>query len=671
MAGLMKALSNMYEKPSASNKVHLMRRLFNLWMMEGASVAQHLNELNSVTTQLSSVEIEFDDEVRALILLSSLPDSWNATITTVISSSGTNKLKFGDVRDLVLSEEIRRRESGESSTTSVLHMESKGRNSTRKNDLARSNYRDSRASFHATSKKEFFESYVSGNLGKVYLGDDQPCDIVGKGIVKIKLNGSVWELKNVRHIPVLRKNLISIGQLASEGYTTNFQGDNWKISKGAMTIAHGKKSSTLYMTSGSCCSSAVAMGNENSNMWHQRLAERMNRTLTEKARSIRIQSGLPKQFWADVHISDQGRNKLDPKSKKCTFIGYGGDEFGYRIWDDENKKAIRTRDVIFDERIMYKDRHKTDASDSAQSGPMFVDYVPDTTMTKSIIRNHQQEDSVGQTSSPQSNMIQPSSPTPILRSDASKWDLAMKDEMQSLISNQTWKLIELPKGKNALHNKWVYQVKKEHDGSKRTVLSIVVIEDLHLEQLDVETNFLHENLDEEIYMHQPEGFSKIEKDNMVCKLKKSLYGLKQASRQWYKKFDNFMHKEDFQKCNADHCCYIKRYQASYIILLLYVYDMLVAGSNMDDIRNLKHQLSKDLGPAKKILGMQIIRDKHKGTLQLSQSEYIKSVLQTFNMSSKPVSTPLASHFRLSEDQSPQAEEDKVWLRFLMLHPLEV
>lgn len=74
-AGLMAALSSMYEKPSASNKVHLMRRLFNLRMTEGASTAQHLNELNTVTTQLSSVGIEFDDEVRALILLSSLPES--------------------------------------------------------------------------------------------------------------------------------------------------------------------------------------------------------------------------------------------------------------------------------------------------------------------------------------------------------------------------------------------------------------------------------------------------------------------------------------------------------------------------------------------------------------------------------------------------------------------
>ena len=92
-------------------------------------MAQHLNELNTIITQLSSVEIEFDDEVRALILLSSLPDSWNATVTAVSSSSGNGKLKVNDVRDLVLSEEILQRESGETSNSSALHTESRGRTS--------------------------------------------------------------------------------------------------------------------------------------------------------------------------------------------------------------------------------------------------------------------------------------------------------------------------------------------------------------------------------------------------------------------------------------------------------------------------------------------------------------------------------------------------------------
>ena len=79
------ALSRIYEKPSASNKVHLIRRLFNLRMTEGASTTYHLNELNIVTTQLSFVGIEFDGEVRALILLSSLPKIWNVTITIMSS----------------------------------------------------------------------------------------------------------------------------------------------------------------------------------------------------------------------------------------------------------------------------------------------------------------------------------------------------------------------------------------------------------------------------------------------------------------------------------------------------------------------------------------------------------------------------------------------------------
>ena len=95
-----------------------------------------------------------------------------------------------------------------------------------------------------------------------------------------------------------------------------------------------------------------------------------------------------------MHISDQGRNKLDPKLKKCTFIGYGEDEFGYRIWDDENKNVIRKKDVILKEKVMYKDRHKTDAKDLEQSGTVFAkaDDIPDGTPTEQIITSPQQEE---------------------------------------------------------------------------------------------------------------------------------------------------------------------------------------------------------------------------------------------------------------------------------------
>ena len=109
----MKALFDMYEKPSANNKVHLMKKLFNLKMVENVSIAQHLNEFNTITNQLSSVEIDFDDEICALIVLAYLPNSWEAMRMVVSNSTGKENLKYNDMRDLILVEEIRRRNASE------------------------------------------------------------------------------------------------------------------------------------------------------------------------------------------------------------------------------------------------------------------------------------------------------------------------------------------------------------------------------------------------------------------------------------------------------------------------------------------------------------------------------------------------------------------------------
>ena len=97
IADLMKALSGMYEKPSTNNNVHLMKKLFNLKLAKNASVAQHLNEFNTITNQLSSVEIDFDDEIHALIVLASLPISWEAMRMAVSNSIGKEKQKYNDI----------------------------------------------------------------------------------------------------------------------------------------------------------------------------------------------------------------------------------------------------------------------------------------------------------------------------------------------------------------------------------------------------------------------------------------------------------------------------------------------------------------------------------------------------------------------------------------------
>ena len=126
----------------------------------------------------------------------------------------------------------------------------------------------------------------------------------------------------------------------------------------------------------------------------------------------------------------------------------------------------------------------------------------------------------------------------------------------------------------------------------RLVLGMVAAENLHLEQLDVKTTFLFGDLEEDIYMIQPEGFILQGQENLFCKLRKSLYGLKQAPRQRFKKFDSFMHKIGFERCEADHCYYVKFFDNSYNILLLYVDDMLIVGSSIEEINDLKKQLSK-------------------------------------------------------------------------------
>ena len=126
----------------------------------------------------------------------------------------------------------------------------------------------------------------------------------------------------------------------------------------------------------------------------------------------------------------------------------------------------------------------------------------------------------------------------------------------------------------------------------RLVLGMMAAENLHLEQLDVNIVFFHGDLEEDIYMSKPKGFIVQRQESLVWKLRKSLYGIKQTPRQWYKKFDSFMNRIGFKRCEADHCCYVKFFDNSYIILLLYVDNMLIAGSSIEEINNLKNELLK-------------------------------------------------------------------------------
>ena len=162
----------------------------------------------------------------------------------------------------------------------------------------------------------------------------------------------------------------------------------------------------------------------------------------------------------------------------------------------------------------------------------------------------------------------------------------MKEEMDSLAKNKTWDLVELPESRKVVGCKWVYKLKKGADDiipkyKERLVakgfsqkegidfheifspvvklvsiiilLALVSLYDLELEQLDVKTTFLHGDLDEEIFMEQPEGFIQNRNKRFVCKLRKSLYGLRQSSRQWYKNFDSFMVSQGYTRSEYAYC----------------------------------------------------------------------------------------------------------------------
>ncbi|KAM1665198.1 hypothetical protein ACFXTN_040610 [Malus domestica] len=182
--------------------------------------------------------------------------------------------------------------------------------------------------------------------------------------------------------------------------------------------------------------------------------------------------------------------------------------------------------------------------------------------------------------------------------------------------------------------------------------------------MDVKTVFLNGDLEECIYMRQPEGFKEGEGRNLVCKLNKSIYGLKQASRQWSLKFHRIVKEHGFTENPSDNCIYLRFNGSNFIILVLYVDDILLATnchSLLDDTKTFlqKHFEMKDMGEATYVLGIEIKRDRRRGLLGLSQKAYIEKMLRRFNMSScGTTEMPISKGDKLSKLQCPQTDLER-------------
>ena len=287
--------------------------------------------------------------------------------------------------------------------------------------------------------------------------------------------------------------------------------------------------------------------------------------------------------------------------------------------------------------------------------------------------------------------------------DSKHWKDATDSEFDSLIRNGTWELVELPEGKNVVGCKWVLKVKRKVDGSIdrfkarlvaqgytqeagldydeifapvaryssiRSVLAIANQFDWELHQMDVKSAFLNGNLENEIYMNQPEGYIDKEYPNMVCRLRKSLYGLKQSARCWNITMDTFLKSYGYVQATADPCIYLKTEVSDeitkLIIIALYVDDCILTSNDLRTLEEEKVSLSlkfemDDRGEIHYLLGMSIKRDRSTKILMINQKTYLEDILKRFGMyDSKPVSTPMEAGKKyeklLTEEESVNLKE---------------
>ncbi len=440
-----------------------------------------------------------------------------------------------------------------------------------------------------------------------------------------------------------------------------------------------------------------------------------------------------------VHIPKEKRKKWNKKAKRGIFIGYSDDTKGYRVWIEEENKIEITRDIIFNENLngnlplISINSGVDEAENFVVFGPQILDAevipsvveinaeeivipavvdieeeeiaIPEDVLVEPVPtddfeefdsdleKNDEEQSFIGHRTRHRTflaetmavgncfvSIKEPKSYEMALKcDDSAEWKEAMDDEFNSLIENQTWDLVDLPKNRNVIDNKWVFKIKEKPNGeieryrarlvvrgftqehgidysqtfspvvsytSIRTIMAIAAVEKLKLAQFDVQTAFLYGDLDEEIYMRQPVGYE--DGTKKVCLLKKSLYGLKQASRNWNKKFTDFLKAYNLKVSTADPCVFIGNGERR-LILGIFIDDGIVAASHEEDITNLMNYLTIEFKirvlEAECFVGLEIERSQN-GSIHLCQAAYTRKILEKFRMSDAKTASIPAENYSL-------------------------
>ncbi|GJT43612.1 zinc finger, CCHC-type containing protein [Tanacetum coccineum] len=553
---------------------------------------------------------------------------------------------------------------------------------------------DSGATTHVCKDRCWFKTFEPVEDGSVlYMGDEHFAPIHGKGSVALEFSsGKIVTLFNVLYVPnfgfgyynngMFMLNLNKVPDDSDSVYMSSSTVVNSTLWHARLGHVHYKR--MLEMSK----DDLIPAIDENLKKSPYTTTDKWcvlkeNRALKEMVNSMLSYSGLSEGFWGEAMLTacyllnrvPNKRNKTTPYELwfDCIFVGYAEHSKAYRFYVIEPNDSvsinsiIESRDAIFDENRFssiprpkdiipnLEESQRDDHSDDVPSETPEPRRGKRAKKVKSYGSDFQlylvegSRDQVGsQYSYCYSIEEDPRTYNEAVQSrDAAFWKEAIDDEIGSIMEINYMGSIDLPTGfrhKGRIDYFDTY-APVARITTIRLLLALAAIHNLVIHQMDVKTAFLNGDLDEEVYMKQPEGFVMPGNEHKVCKLVKSLYGLKQAPKQCFKKFDEVVLSSGFHLNQSDKCVYSKFDNSGKgVIICLYVDDMLIFGTDQNQVDKTKKFLSsrfsmKDMGEADIILGIKIKRE-NKGIV-ITQSHYIEKILKKFNREDcSPVSTPM-------------------------------
>lgn len=440
-------------------------------------------------------------------------------------------------------------------------------------------------------------------------------------------------------------------------------------------------------------------------------AERYNRTIVERARTLLSESGLDRIYWSEALLCanfvinrcpsngivpynrwygtnfdysklkvfgcdayrltyKHSGNKMIDKGEKLVFVGYAPG--GYRLLNLNTRKIHLSRDVKFNENACLKD-------------------TVDVNVNVTNSDNSDDENNVTNMCFLLDNYINdsPKNFKEALRTrDAPKWWGAIKKEYDAIVAHNTWELVDRP-AESVITSRWVFTKKVGVDKSEvfkarlvargfeqnsnleydeiyspvarlatvRTLLAVSNEKNYHIHQLDICNAFLNGHLNEPVFMEIPDGiYTNVNRNEKVLKLNKSLYGLKQSPKAWNVKFNEFIVSLGFVPSQADECLYTRNKNGTVVYLLLYVDDILICADELEIIEKFKRIIGdkfkcRDLGEINNFLGLNVTYNKDEGIVKINQSKLIAKIAKRFNVDDcHPIKTPMEERLQLKRCQ---------------------